>query len=142
MRSRKTTVNNGAAFTIGDGITPTTFVLEGGVHSFADGLVISPNAVVTGCGTIIGSIINHGTLAVTNCGPPAGPFLTLLPLGGSEMVFSFPSATGFVYTVEFKDALDDLLWTALPSLAGDGTVLSVTNFVTGSPARFFRLRVE
>jgi T5SS/PEP-CTERM-associated repeat protein len=142
MRSRQTTVNNGTPFTIGDGVTPTTFVLEGGVHSFADGLVISPNATVTGCGTIVGGIVNHGTLAVTNCGPPAGPFLTLHPLAGSEMVFSFPSATGLVYTVEFKDTLDDPLWTPLPPLAGDGSVMSVTNFVTGSPARFFRLRVE
>jgi hypothetical protein len=61
-------VGNGVPFTVGDGVKPAVFILDGGTHSFADGLVISPNAVVTGCGTIVGSVINNGgTLTVSNC---------------------------------------------------------------------------
>jgi T5SS/PEP-CTERM-associated repeat protein len=68
LRSRQTVVDNGAPFTVGDGISRAEFTLDGGTHSFANGLIISPNAIVSGCGVIIGGIVNNGTLSVTNCG--------------------------------------------------------------------------
>ena len=37
--------------------------MPGGTYVFADGLVISSNAKLTGCGTIIGTIVNNGTIA-------------------------------------------------------------------------------
>ncbi len=67
LSTRGTTVGNGAAFVVGDGTTPATLYLNGGVHSFGNGLVISKNATLAGCGTIVGSIVNNGTIA-TNCG--------------------------------------------------------------------------
>jgi hypothetical protein len=67
LTTRATTVANGAAFVVGDGIHPAAFHLAGGTHSFVNGLVISSNATLDGCGTIIGNIINQGTIA-TNCG--------------------------------------------------------------------------
>jgi T5SS/PEP-CTERM-associated repeat protein len=75
LDSKNTTVANGSAFVIGDGIHPANFHLSGGTHAFANGLVISSNATLDGCGTIIGAIVNHGTI-LTNCGgttvvPPA-----------------------------------------------------------------------
>lgn len=230
VRSKRTTVRNGAAFTIGDGVTPTEFVLDGGVHEFANGLIIAANATVSGCGTILGAIVNNGALLATSCpgvpvitqqpvsravaeggtatftvaaaggGPlqyqwrrgPASPsaanivgatgaalvlnnitasdagdyhVLVSNPAGGlysanvtltlqaatalqmtlesgNACVFTFSSLIGSSYTVEFKDTLEDVLWTPLETLAGNGSVLSITNFVTNSPTRFFRLRID
>ena len=232
MRSKHTAVDNGMPFTIGDGVTPAEFVLEGGTHSFANGLVISPNAVMSGCGTIVGSVVNNGTLSVTNCSngglpsitqqpssltvtqggttifsvvangdPPLsyqwrrgvpGPDATDIPAGvnssltitnaqssdaGSyhvlvtnlsgavtssvvtlrvlvpnqivisptldqQLVFNFTSVTGLNYTLEFKNTLDEGPWSPLQTISGTGASLSITNFITNAPTRFFRLRVE
>ena len=72
LSSKATTVANGAPFVVGDGIQPAIFHLDGGTHSFANGLVISSNATLEGCGTIIGGIVNQGTI-VTNCGGGVTP---------------------------------------------------------------------
>ena len=72
LHTKSTTVANGTAFVLGDGISSATFYLDGGTHSFANGLVISSNATLAGCGTIIGNIINQGTIA-TNCGGTVSP---------------------------------------------------------------------
>jgi T5SS/PEP-CTERM-associated repeat protein len=66
LETKGTTVANGAPFIIGDGSAPARFHLNGGTHSFANGLIISSNATLDGCGTVLGNIINHGTIA-TNC---------------------------------------------------------------------------
>src|SRR5262249_34556306 len=67
LQARNAQVANGAPFVVGDGVNAATLQLLGGVYSFANGLVITNNATVTGCGTIVGPISNFGTLA-TNCG--------------------------------------------------------------------------
>src|SRR5207253_236303 len=72
LLSKGTTVSNTMPFVVGDGTNAATFQLLGGTHYFANGLTISSNAVLSGCGTIIGPIINHGTIA-TNCGVVTGP---------------------------------------------------------------------
>jgi hypothetical protein len=58
--------------TVGDGTHAATLQLLGGSHSFGNGLTISSNAQLTGCGTISGSIVNHG-LVLSDC---AGGTLT------------------------------------------------------------------
>jgi len=79
LRSGNTTVSNGMPFVVGDGVNPATFQLRGGTHVFADGLVISKNATLSGCGTVIGTISNQGTIA-TNCGAgSASPSITQQP---------------------------------------------------------------
>ncbi len=67
LRSKGTLAANGLPFIVGDGTNRATFELVGGVHQFANGLVISSNATLIGCGTIIGPVTNQGTIA-TNCG--------------------------------------------------------------------------
>lgn len=64
---KQATVANGSPFVVGDGANPAILDLGGGTCSFANGLVVSPHATVTGCGTILGDIVNNGTIA-TNCG--------------------------------------------------------------------------
>lgn len=70
VSTKGTTVANGVPFVVGNGKAPATLNLDGGTHSFANGLVISSNAMLTGCGVIIGTIVNNGTIA-TNCGSTA-----------------------------------------------------------------------
>jgi hypothetical protein len=79
LRTRGTQVSNGTPFVVGDGVNPATFELLGGTHVFANGLVISSNATLSGCGTIIGTITSFGTIA-TNCGPASmRPVITQHP---------------------------------------------------------------
>src|SRR5438477_819841 len=81
LRTRNSTIANGLAFTVGDGTNAATLELVGGgTHSFANGLIISSNATLVGCGTIVGSIINYGTIS-TNCGnSSAAPLITRPPM--------------------------------------------------------------
>jgi T5SS/PEP-CTERM-associated repeat protein len=133
-------VSNGLPFVVGDGSSPATLQLLGGTYTFADGLVISSNATVTGCGTIFGQLANYGTIA-TNCGPmvviksigKAGPLVTL----------SFTSLSGSNHIVEYKDALNATNWTAiLPGMVGDGSVMTNWDTNATGQGRFYRIRVR
>jgi hypothetical protein len=72
LATEATSINNGSMFTVGDGTDAATFQLASGgsgIHSFANGLTISSNAFLTGCGTIEGStVVNPGGTVVANCG--------------------------------------------------------------------------
>ncbi len=85
-------VANGSPFIVGDGVQPATLYLMQGTNVFADGLVISPNATVTGCGTIIGNVINYGTLT-NDCVSGTAPVIVDQPQSqtvsqGEGVVFS------------------------------------------------------
>ncbi len=67
FRTKNSSVANGSPFIVGNGTNAATLELLGGTHSFANGLIISSNATLSGCGTIIGTVINNGIIA-TNCG--------------------------------------------------------------------------
>jgi hypothetical protein len=68
LTSGGTFVTNGNEFVVGDGTDVATFQLAGGFHSFADGLTISSNSSVTGCGTIDGSVVvDPGGTILANC---------------------------------------------------------------------------
>ncbi len=77
LRTKGSVVSNGLPLVVGEGGSPATLELLGGTHTFADGLVISSNATLTGCGTILGNLTNYGTIA-TNCGAVA-PSITTDP---------------------------------------------------------------
>jgi len=227
MSTRATTVANGAAFVVGNGVSAATLFLNGGTHVFSGGLVISSNATLSGCGTIVGSIVNHGTIA-TNCGGGVPPSITAIPQSqtaaqgssvtfnvtatgtqpltyqwqthgtnipgattsaftrtnlqtsdaggymvivgnvagstnspsatlrvlspmtvayqsktGTTSTFSFPSATGSVYTLQYKTLLNDPSWTdVLPSTNGTGSQIVLRDTNATSPSRFYRMRVE
>lgn len=66
LATRATTVNNGSAFTVGNGSSTAVLDLLGGTHSFTDGLTIRTNAFLIGTGTIVGDIANFGTIAIGN----------------------------------------------------------------------------
>ncbi len=141
--SRSTTVANGAAFVVGDGVTPATFDLNGGTHSFANALVISSNATLSGCGTIIGTIINHGTIA-TNCAPVlVAPRITQLARTGLTNAVTFTTVTGQTYTLMFKNAITDTNWNTLaPSTNGTGASMTLDDTNAAAALRFYRVQTH
>jgi hypothetical protein len=140
--ARSTTVANGAAFVIGDGISAATLHLSGGVHSFANGLVISSNAVLSGCGAILGTIINHGTIA-TNCAALVRPNIKSLIRKGSTNTVSFTTVASQVYTLEFKGALNGGNWVPVGSAAsGDGNVMEISDTAASDARRFYHVRAQ
>lgn len=52
--SSETINNNGRVFTVGNGLSAGTFELRGGVHTFANNLMIANNSVLAGSGTVTG----------------------------------------------------------------------------------------
>jgi hypothetical protein len=46
------------------------------------------------------------------------------------------------YALEFKSSLQDNEWTALPSVAGDGTVKTLRDMSANGPQRFYRVQIQ
>jgi hypothetical protein len=59
---------------------------------------------------------------------------------GSNFTVSFPSASGRVYSLEYKDSLTDTVWKALPLNAGNGGVLILSDPTPHPLERFYRVR--
>ncbi|HLP78686.1 MAG TPA: hypothetical protein VK327_17410, partial [Candidatus Paceibacterota bacterium] len=137
-------VSNSLPFTVGDGVNPAVLQLQGGTYVFADGLVISPNATVIGCGTVIGAITNNGTFN-NSCGSvtPSAPAISgFIRSTGTAAMFC-ASQTGFNYTLEFKNSLGDPAWTPiLPAVSGNGNVINLTDPAATNLTRFYRIRVQ
>jgi T5SS/PEP-CTERM-associated repeat protein len=95
LNSRQTVLANGTVFAVGDGTTPAEFHLQGGVHSFANGLRLRSNARLTGCGTIAGEVLVDSDAEVaTSCGQVlvfTGPITnngTLRAINGTTLEFN------------------------------------------------------
>jgi T5SS/PEP-CTERM-associated repeat protein len=142
LNTKGTMVANGAPFVVGNGVAAAKLHLNGGIHSFANSLIISSNATLDGCGTIIGVIVNHGIIA-TNCAAVlVRPTITRIARMGTNSIVSFTSVTGETYTLEFNNTLGNTNWGAiLPSTNGSGSVMSVTDKVA-VPSRFYRVRAQ
>lgn len=65
----------------------------------------------------------------------------LLGAGQTNLVFSFPTQSGYNYQLLYKTNLTDPTWLPLNSVPGNGTTESVTNAITGG-SRFFRLLIQ
>jgi len=143
LRAKGMTVANGQPFTVGDGVNPATLELQGGTYTFANGLVISPNATVTGCGTVIGSVVNNGTYN-NPCGT-SSPSITISSLSktGNTVTVFFSTLTGSNYILEYKTNLSTPIWNAiLPGIIGNGSVMSEADLTATNVARFYRIKVQ
>lgn len=136
-----TMVTNGAPFVVGDGVTPALLYLNGGTHSFANGLVISSNAMLAGCGTIVGTVTNHGT--VIPCGTPMPSRIISFTRTGTTNTVTFATITGQTYTLEFKNALTDTSWISLaPATNGNGSLMLLQDLSATGAVRFYHLRIQ
>jgi T5SS/PEP-CTERM-associated repeat protein len=69
VNSAGAAITNGLTFADGDGVDAATYHLLGGVHSFANGLRVRNNAVLSGCGTVNGNVVvDPGGTVLANCG--------------------------------------------------------------------------
>jgi hypothetical protein len=74
---------------------------------------------------------------------PAVPIATLTAaLSGPDILLSFPTQTGFGYTVSYKNELTDPTWTPLSTVPGNWSVQTVTNATAGQGHRFYRLTIQ
>ncbi|NOS69504.1 MAG: hypothetical protein HOP33_06185 [Verrucomicrobia bacterium] len=144
LRAKAMTVSNGQPFTVGDGVNPATLELQGGTFNFANGLVISPNATVTGCGNVIGTIVNNGTYN-NSCGgsSPSPTTIAAMNVIGNSATLSCASQNGFSYTLEYKNSLNDPAWTPiLPATPGNGGTLNLTDATATNATRFYRVKAQ
>ena len=61
---------------------------------------------------------------------------------GNNFMLSFQTEPGETYTAQYIDSLSTLNWQSLPSVAGDGTVKTITNSAPGVSQRFYRLNQQ
>jgi hypothetical protein len=74
--------------------------------------------------------------------PTVGPGLDIQTFG-ADLVMSWLSVPGQMYQIEYKDDLNANAWTPLGSpLAGNGDLLTVTNSLSSSPQRYYRLSLS
>ena len=63
-------------------------------------------------------------------------------VSGNQFKLTFPTLSGQTYQIEFKDNLSATNWTPLGSpIIGTGASLNVTNSISVTPQRFFRLSI-
>jgi hypothetical protein len=141
LQAKNIVAANGSPFVVGDGTTATILQLQGGVYTFANGLVISSNATLTGCGTITGPLTNFGTIS-TNCGA-GSPLIISTTRTGATAFVSYTTMNGPTYFLEYKDTLQDANWTSiLPGVPGNGSVMTQSDASAALPSRFYRVRAQ
>jgi len=70
------------------------------------------------------------------------PSISVVSLVGQTLTLRWPSATGKVYRVQYKDSLSASTWTTLGSdLSGTGSPLSINVNVSAPAQRFYRLLI-
>jgi hypothetical protein len=76
----------------------------------------------------------------TCCTPLVAPVILnpQVSADGLSLNFSFQTANGQTYSVQYKDDLNDPSWTTLQALTGDGTMQQISDSLT-SPQRFYRI---
>jgi len=63
INTKGSVFSNSTPFVVGNGASLATLDLQGGNHSFADGLIVNTNATLQGTGTVSGNTTVRGTLA-------------------------------------------------------------------------------
>jgi len=97
---------------------------------------------------VILSLGGTNTFQMTADGNENANFFVLVPalqisasLSGPNIVLSFPTQTGFNYSIYYKNDLSDLNWTFLNSVPGNGSTRSI-NDTRNLSKRFYRLTVQ
>ena len=101
------------------------YILAGGYSNVAGG---SPT----------GTLVLH--LSFTPA--PSPPNITAPVINSNGFLFSYSTISGQSYVVEYKDQLTNGNWIPLQTNTGDGGAKTVTNALSASPQRFFRLRLQ
>jgi hypothetical protein len=108
---------------------------ESAVHT--DGKVL-----IGGGFTHVNGVERKGIARLLGGEAPTAP--RLINAAYSAGTFSVQVATlaGHSYALEYRTALTDTTWTALPSVAGTGSVVTLHDSTATVEGRFYRVRVE
>ena len=148
LTTGNTTIANGAVFTVGNGTASAALILNGGTHSFANGLLISNNGMLSGNGTLTatGNINYLGSRSIFN-GAIAGigntltlnNAATVLTLGGTSTYSGGTTVSAGTLVATSASALGTGAVTlaanaGLTYLAGSDTALLLRSTLTFSGA--------
>jgi alpha-tubulin suppressor-like RCC1 family protein len=82
---------------------------------------------------------NHDLAMVRTNGSPPSFQLAALGWGPGGFTLSLPTQSGRVYRLEYKNALTDSAWTALPLVPGNGGVQALNDPTATGAQRFYRV---
>jgi len=74
--------------------------------------------------------------------PITAPKLLTPALNGTTFTASFASQAGISYLVQYKNSLDDAIWTNLDTIVGDGSTKTIMDNGANVPYRFYRLTAQ
>jgi alpha-tubulin suppressor-like RCC1 family protein len=83
---------------------------------------------------------NTYSLALVTGAPQRHALLTQPARQATSFTVAIPSRSGRVYRLEYKTALTETTWTALPLVAGNGRTLTLTDPAANDALRFYRVR--
>jgi len=130
-------------------IIPTNFLILGsGRLNYANVDILNyTNLPTNGTASLVRSgsrFINAATNSPENFAGARGAIVPVkiisAILQGTNVSLSFATVAGRDYAVQFTSSLTNSAWQTLTTIAGNGSVRTVTNAVT-APVRFYRLRV-
>jgi len=76
-------------------------------------------------------------------GTPAAPVALLNPAhSGNTTTFSFLTQSGHTHYVEFKTSINDVNWTPLTTIGGNGSMTNVTDSGASNSTRFYRVNTQ
>ncbi|HBA84715.1 MAG TPA: hypothetical protein DCZ95_11530 [Verrucomicrobia bacterium] len=138
-----TTVNNGQAFLVGDGLQPARYELFGQANSFADGLIFNAQTTLAGTGSVQSAVTmgSGSVLSPAYTGQVGTLTIDRLSLSnGAEYVYEKSAAAGDTInvtgTLSFVDA--PVVTIRLVDLGGadftNGAVLFTAAAVEGAPS--------
>ena len=154
LNSGGSMINNGSIFRVGNGVSAATLDLFGGTHSFANGLFIDTNAILTGTGAITGSITDAGLIAPGNGFGVITDTGNLTMLGNGAVTMELGGTNTWLYdqfdltgALSFGGTLNVALLNGYTPQAGDqfnlfdfgsgSGVFSATNLPTLSPTLYW-----
>ena len=83
--------------------------------------------------------LTRGSYILVNLPPP---LVLSAILSGDSFVLSFPSVAGKTYDIQYKDLLSDSVWQSLQIVSGNGSTISITNSVSATAQRYFRVKAQ
>jgi hypothetical protein len=123
------------------GMAGTTAQLWWEYTQDSNGIATDVRPTHTYCGVAIDNIVLN-SISLTN--PVVNPPVLLSPAQSSltNFTFSFATDPARTYLVQFKDDLTAPAWQQFQTVTGNGTIQFITNSMSASSQRFFRLQVQ
>ena len=152
LRNDGTVTAWGQAPTLPTGLNNIAAIAAGETHALAlnsAGTVIAWGANQSGAATVPATLGTASRIAASwhysaaIAGNGASPFLlTNARWRNNTFTVSLPSQNGVSYALEYKNAVTNAAWTSLSPIAGNGSLLTLTNTSATGARRIYRVRAQ